>query len=157
MNNKYINIYNNLINLTRNKKLYNGFTSQDTFSDRMVFLLLHFSFFLKAYKKDCSKETLQEVFDYFFKQIDNSIREMGFGDTTINKKMKNYINFFYNMLNDIDKWENLDKQNQEKLLNKFINSSNNINYIAIYFSNYLNYLKNNSFNSLLKGVIKLKI
>tara|TARA_Y100000590_G_scaffold103_1_gene143 strand:- start:36 stop:509 length:474 start_codon:yes stop_codon:yes gene_type:complete len=156
MNKKYINIYNSLINLTRNKKLYNSFTNQDTFSDRMVFLLLHFSFFLKAYKNDCSKETLQDVFDYFFKQIDNSIREMGYGDTTINKKMKNYINLFYNMLNEVDKWEGLDKSKQEKILNKFIHLSNNTNYIASYFSNYLNYLKNNPFNSLLKGVINPK-
>ena len=66
MNKKYINIYNTLINLTRDKKLYTGFKNQDTFSDRMVFLLLHFSFFLKAYNKECSKKTLQDVFDYFF-------------------------------------------------------------------------------------------
>ena len=31
MNNKYINIYNNLVNLTRNKDLYRNFEKQDTF------------------------------------------------------------------------------------------------------------------------------
>ena len=45
----YINIYNNLITLTRNKELYKGFKVQDTFSDRMIFFLLHFAFFLKIY------------------------------------------------------------------------------------------------------------
>ena len=59
MNNKYINIYNNLVNLTRNKKLYENFDKQDTFSDRLIFLLLHFAFFLKVYKKDTSKGTMK--------------------------------------------------------------------------------------------------
>jgi len=88
MDNKYINIYNNLVNLTRNKKLYQDFVDQDTFSDRLIFFLLHFAFLLKVYKNQCSKETLQEIFDYFFKQIELSIREIGYGDASINKKMK---------------------------------------------------------------------
>ena len=54
MNSKYINIYNNLVNLTRNKDLYKNFVNQDTFSDRLTILLLHFAFFLKIYKKDNS-------------------------------------------------------------------------------------------------------
>jgi len=154
MNKKYINIYNTLINLTRDKKLYTGFKNQDTFSDRMVFLLLHFSFFLKAYNKECSKKTLQDVFDYFFKQIEVSIREMGFGDTVINKKMKNYINIFYSMLNEVNEWEEIEVHQKNKILDNYINNVDNSNYITNYFTNYLNYLKKNSFNSFLKGVIK---
>ena len=47
MNEKYLNIYNNLIKLTRNKDLYKIFKDQDTFSDRLTLFLLHFAFFLK--------------------------------------------------------------------------------------------------------------
>ena len=35
MNNDYLNIYNNLIKLTRNKKLYLMLEKEDTFSDRL--------------------------------------------------------------------------------------------------------------------------
>ena len=64
MNKNYINIYNNLVKLTRNKELYKDFKNQDTFSDRMIFFLLHFAFFLKIYKNDKNKEILQEIYDY---------------------------------------------------------------------------------------------
>ena len=47
----YINIYNTLVELTRNKDLYKDFKNQDTFSDRLIFFLLHFAFFLKVYKE----------------------------------------------------------------------------------------------------------
>tara|TARA_B100000767_G_scaffold234920_1_gene227947 strand:- start:366 stop:512 length:147 start_codon:yes stop_codon:yes gene_type:complete len=47
--NNYINIYNNLVTLTRNKELYNGFKVQDSFSDRLTFLLFHFAFFFKDF------------------------------------------------------------------------------------------------------------
>ena len=50
MNTKYLNIYNNLIKLTTNKSLYKGFKRQDEFSDRLVFFLIHFAFFLKILK-----------------------------------------------------------------------------------------------------------
>ena len=60
MNNKYINIYNNLINLTRNKELYKDFKDQDTFSDRLLFFLFHFAFFLKVFKTKKNKKLLQE-------------------------------------------------------------------------------------------------
>ena len=59
MSNNYINFYNNLIHLTRNKKLYNDFTNHDTFSDRLVIFLFHFAFFLNIFKSDQDKKTLQ--------------------------------------------------------------------------------------------------
>ena len=155
MDNKYINIYNNLINLTRNKKLYVDLIKHDPFSDRLFFFLFHFAFLLKVYKKQCSKNTLQEIFDYFFKQLEISIREIGYGDITINKKMKKYVNLFYSILEEVDKWETLDKSQQQKVLHKYLNLANNNVNTLNYFENYYNYLKNNTFNSLLKGVIKL--
>ena len=94
MNSKYINIYNNLVNLTRNKKLYQNFDKQDIFSDRLIFLLLHFAFFLRNFKKNENKEIMQNIYDYVFRQLELSIREIGYGDQTINKKMKTYINTF---------------------------------------------------------------
>ena len=155
MNNKYINIYNSLVNLTRNKTLYEGFIKQDTFSDRMIFFLFHFSFLLKVYKNECSKKTMQDVFDYIFMQLELNIREIGYGDVSVNKNMKNYINLFYNILETTEKWEKLNKNDQHKFFLKYLNLSNNNVKIMNYFENYLNYLKNNTFNSLLKGVIKL--
>ena len=69
MNEKYIYIYNNLINLTRNKDLYKILNREDSFSDRLIIFLLHFSFFLKNYRNDANKKILQEIYDYNFRQL----------------------------------------------------------------------------------------
>ena len=69
--------------------------------------------------------------------------------------MKKYVNLFYSILEKVDKWETLDKSQQQKVLHKYLNLANNKPNILNYFENYYNYLKNNTFNSLLKGVIKL--
>ncbi|MDC3158140.1 ubiquinol-cytochrome C reductase, partial [Candidatus Pelagibacter sp.] len=64
MNNEYLNIYNNLIRLTRNKNIYLNLKNTDTFSDRLVILLFHFGFFLKLYKDQLSKNKSQDLFDF---------------------------------------------------------------------------------------------
>ena len=35
------------------------------------------------------KKLLQGVFDYIFKQLELNIREIGYGDVSVNKNMKN--------------------------------------------------------------------
>ena len=85
---KYLNIYNNLIKLTRNKKLYLNLEKNDTFSERLVFLFLHLAMFFKHFKKLEPSKNLQDLFDFIIKQIELSIREIGYGDVTVNKKMK---------------------------------------------------------------------
>ena len=47
MNDKYLNIYNNLIKLTRNKFFYENLNNKDTFSDRLIIFFFHFAFFFK--------------------------------------------------------------------------------------------------------------
>ena len=70
MNSKYLNIYNNLIKLTRNKFLYSNLNNSETYSDRVIFLLLHLSFFMKNYKDFENKKKLQEIHDFIFKQLE---------------------------------------------------------------------------------------
>ena len=115
MNNKYINFYNNLVILTRNKVLYKDFNDQDTFSDRLIIFLFHFAFFLNVFKSIAQKKILQEVFDHVFHQLEISIREIGYGDVSINKKMKSYINIFYAILDKIDAWDNLDRNRKNQI------------------------------------------
>jgi cytochrome b pre-mRNA-processing protein 3 len=59
MKNEYLNIYNNLIKLTRNKNLYINLKNDDTFSDRLIVLLFHFGFFLKIYKDVMSNKKIK--------------------------------------------------------------------------------------------------
>ena len=154
MNYKYINIYNNLVNLTRNKELYKDFTSQDTFSDRLIFFLLHFAFFLKVYKENNDKTVLQEIYDYTFRQVELSIREIGYGDQSINKKMKDYLNLFYDMIDKIDGWDNLKLKSKNTILANFLNKDIDVHYLVDYFEKYRLNLINNTLNSHIKGVIK---
>ena len=154
MKKNFYNFYNNLVHLTRNKMLYKDFTSQDTFSDRLIIFLFHFAFFLNVFKSDSRKDTLQTVFDFIFKQLELSIREIGYGDASINKKMKNYVNVFYSILSQIENWETLDSVNQNQIFENYLNISRESLIFPQYFNKYKNYLKKNTFNSLLKGVSK---
>jgi cytochrome b pre-mRNA-processing protein 3 len=153
MNYKYINIYNTLINLTRNKELYKNFTKQDIFSDRLLFFLLHFAFFLKVFKKDNHKKILQDIYDYVFRQLELSIREIGYGDQTINKKMKNYINLFYSILDKIDNWEELSDIDKSIILSNFLDKEADIVFLANYLEKFRLKLTNNTLNFYIKGVI----
>ena len=150
----YINIYNNLVNLTRNKDLYKKFKKQDTFSDRLIFLLLHFAFFLKAFKKDVKKDVLQEVYDYVFRQLELSIREIGYGDQSINKKMKVYINLFYAMLDKIHEWDTSSFDLKMSILLTFLDNSTEEAFLVEYFDKYWKDLSNSTFNSHLKDLFK---
>jgi cytochrome b pre-mRNA-processing protein 3 len=154
MNLKFINIYNNFVKLTRNKDLYKGFKNQDTFSDRLIFFLLHFSFFLKVYKNDSNQKLLQEIYDYIFRQVELSVREIGYGDQSINKKMKDYLNLFYAMIDKIHNWDSLDNKSKKQLLLNFLDNAVNIDYLVEYFDKYKLFLLNNTLNSHIKGVVK---
>ena len=153
MSNNYLNIYNNLVKLTRNKELYKGFKKQDTFSDRLIFFLLHFAFFLKIYKENNDKKLLQEIYDQTFRQVELSVREIGYGDQSINKKMKDYLNLFYGMIDKIHGWDNLTLESRSQLLKNFLDNAVNVENLVDYFEKYRLKLLNNTLNSHIKGVI----
>ena len=150
---EFINLYNNLVNLSRNKNLFAIFTNKDTFSDRILILLFHFAFFLREYKNNTDKEYLQKFYDYFFRQIELSLREIGYGDVSINKKMKDYINIFYSILDKINNWNTLDNVKKGEILAFYYKLKDNHLKIVNYFNNFEIYLSKTSLKSFTKSVI----
>ena len=153
MNKKYLNVYNNLINYTRNKELYKNLNRDDTFSDRLTLFLLHFSFFLKNFKNQENKKILQEIYDFNFRQLELSIREIGYGDQSINKKMKDYINLFHSMVSEIHFWDTLPKSEKLKKFTIFLSDFQNIDELLDYFEKFHSNLAKKKLNYYLKSVI----
>ena len=156
MNIEYTNIYNNLINLSRNKTLFIYFTEKDTFSDRLLIFLFHLAFFLKNFKSQKDKEYLQKFYDYTFRQIELDIREIGYGDQSVNKKMKTYVNMLYSIIDKIDKWETYNLDKKMSVLNLYIDIKDNNEKLIDYFNKFSIYLTEITLNSLAKSVIEHK-
>ncbi len=148
----YLYIYNNLINFTRNKDLYKSLNREDNFSDRLTLFLLHFAFFLKNFKNVDNKIILQEIYDFIFKQLELSIREIGYGDQSINKKMKDYINLFHSMVSEIHFWNNLTKTQKLEKFSIFLTDFNKIDHLLDYFELFDENLSKKTLNSYLKSV-----
>tara|TARA_B100000989_G_scaffold104186_1_gene76334 strand:- start:1923 stop:2384 length:462 start_codon:yes stop_codon:yes gene_type:complete len=149
----YINLYNNFIKLTTNKFLYKDLGKQDTFNDRLLLFLIHFAFFLKVFKNEENEKKLQEIYDFNFRQLELSIREIGYGDQSINKKMKDYINLFHAIVSDIHFWDNHDLLKKREIISKFLDNFNNIDDLVEYFEEFKVNLSKKTLNSYLKSVI----
>ena len=156
MHNDYINIYNNLVKLTRNKSLYFSLKNNDTFSDRLIVLLFHFAFFLKIYKDEISKKEAQVIFDSFIRQIELSIREIGYGDVAVNKKMKDYVNLFFAIVEIVDKWKNLEKSKKTSLMADYINIDEHNDLFVNYFDKFREFLIKNPLKIFTKDIIEFK-
>ena len=152
MKENYIYIYNNLINFTRNKDLYKSLNREDNFSDRLSLFLLHFAFLLKNFKNEENTKVLQELYDFIFRQLELSIREIGYGDQSINKKMKDYINLFHSMVSEIHFWSNLTRPQKLEKFSIFLTDFNEIDHLLDYFELFNENLSKKTLNSYLKSV-----
>ena len=151
----YLNIYNNLIKLTRNKKLYLNLEKDDTFYERLIFLFFHLALFLKNFKKTIPSKNLQDLFDFIINQIEISIREIGYGDVSVNKKMKDFVNLFYNIVEEIEKVDLDDNKNHIIVLKKYLNLDKNVYFYENYFNKYRLFLRKNTLNNFTKDIINL--
>ena len=152
MRDNYINIYNKLINYTRNKELYYSLKREDTFSDRLTLFLLHFAFYLKNFKNDKNKAILQEIYDFNFRQMELSIREIGYGDQSINKKMKDYINLFHSMVSEIHFWKDLTRSQKIEKFSNFLGDFKEIDKLLDHFELFSEDLSKKTLNFYLKSV-----
>ena len=116
--------------------MYKSFVKQDTFSDRLIFFLIHFAFFVKNYKNEENTKILQDIYDYIFRQLELSIREIGYGDQSINKKMKDYINLFHSIISEIHFWNDIDKEKKINKFRLFLEKNMEIDHLIDYFDDF---------------------
>ena len=117
---------------------------------------MHLAFFLKHFKTEIDKKYLQGFYDYAFRQIELDIREIGYGDQSVNKKMKTYVNLLYSIINKIDDWEKLTINKKIEIFKYYIDIKDNSEKFLDYFEKYSIYLAKISLNSLTKSVLEHK-
>ena len=95
-------LYNKIIFLSRNKLLYKEFGLKDSFQNRINLIFIHISFiFLKIKQNNNNlsyKKFYQKMFNFIFEKIELNMRELGYGDTNVNRNMKFLVKSFYNIL-----------------------------------------------------------
>ncbi len=109
--------------------------------------------FFRRFKTEIHKNELQELFDFIVRQIELSIREIGYGDVTVNKKMKEFVNLFYTILNHIESLEFKKQGINLSIFVNYVNIEKNIDFYDDYFTKYRNFLSKNTLNNFTKDII----
>ncbi len=90
-------LYNKLVELSRNIFFYKDLALKDSFETRIILIFLHLSIIMIIVKNKKHKFP-QKIFDNIFLNVEYHLRELGHGDTSINKKMKTLNRIFYDIL-----------------------------------------------------------
>ena len=137
-------LYNTLLSLSRNIFFYKKIGLPDTFETRIYLMFIHFSVMMIVFKNK-GKKFNQKSYDSLFHNIENNLREMGFGDVSVNKKMKDFNKLLYNILLKLNKKNdaNTFKINEKLIIDYFqdLKDTKNPKYIDFerYFSNFYNF------------------
>ena len=137
-------LYNTLLSLSRNIFFYKKIGLPDTFETRIYLMFIHFSVMMIVFKNK-GKKFNQKSYDSLFHNIENNLREMGFGDVSVNKKMKDFNKLLYDILLKLNKKNdaNTFKINEKLIIDYFkdLKDTKNTKYIDFerYFSNFYNF------------------
>ena len=153
-------LYNNILLLSRNKLFYTKFNLADTFQNRIHLIFLHISFlFIKVKQKKANLSYqifYQKMFDLIFNQIEENMREIGYGDVLIGKNMKFLIKTFYNILLYCEKYRKKNMKSKKMFLIKYLEQNNAKkhlidSFLVEYFNKYEAFCFDLSDDSVLKG------
>ena len=116
-------LYNTLLTLSRNLFFYNQIRLNDTFESRIYLMFIHFSIMMIIFKKK-GKKFDQKSYDSLFFNIENNLRELGYGDVAVNKKMKDLNKILYDILLKINNVEIDSFKLNKNLIIKYFNHLN---------------------------------
>ena len=147
-------LYNKLIDLSRNKFFYKDLTLPDKFETRILLIFFHFALVLNIKKDPKNRKNKQDLFDNIFQNIEYHIRELGYGDVTVNKKMKELTKIFYDIVYNLEKKKLIiDDELLKKYFFKNENNIDNLNILADYFKEFYNFCFDLDVNIMLNGDI----
>ena len=104
----------------------------------------------------------QKEYDYLFFNIENNLRELGFGDVSVNKKMKEFNKVLYDILLKIQINDNKDSFKMNKILIfKYFNQFNEVknkNYsdFESYFTNFYHFCFDIPLKNMVRDAINFK-
>ena len=135
----------------------------DNFETRLHLMFFHFSILMIITKKKESKFD-QDLYDGVFKNIEYNLRELGFGDVTVNKKMKDLNKILYDILLKIE--DNLSKTETFKinklLVIKYFPKLKDVKNTTFddfikYFENFYNFCFELTLDNMIKDLKNYKI
>ena len=153
----YNSLYSKLVELSRNIFFYKEILLKDNFETRINLIFIHFSILLIIFKGK-KKEFPQAIFDNIFLNIEYHIRELGYGDVTVNKKMKILNRVFYDILLKLNQTKSEEFEVNIEILKTYFelrntNSSILVDNLSVYFNNFYNFCFELKTDSVLKGRI----
>ena len=161
-NNHNFNLYNTLLTLSRDIFFYKELKLPDTFETRIYLMFVHFSVMLISLKKKNLKFN-QKSYDELFFTIENNLRELGFGDIAVNKKMKELNKIFYDILLKLESTTNDQKlfKINHNLISKYfdqLKDPESIKYTDFksYFLRFFNFCFEFSSDNMVSKAIKFK-
>ena len=152
-------LYTTLLYLSRNLNFYKEINLKDSFETRIYLMFVHFSLILLIFKKK-KIDFPQDKYDDLFHCIENNLRELGFGDVGVNKKMKDLNKIFYDILLKI----NISKDEFEinkSIIKKYFENLSELNktkyeLFVQYFSNFYDFCFELPPETMIKDAIKFK-
>ena len=138
-------IYQNIIEISRSKFFYLDLKLSDDFETRFDLIIFH-AFIIFFYYKNLNNKTStipQNLFDLMFSDFENNLREMGFGDIAVNKKMKVFITAFYGRIAQYSKGIDVYRSNgdksllQQTILNNIYKGDEILKHHINYFIDYM--------------------
>jgi len=154
-------LYNTLLSLARNIFFYKKIELPDTFETRIYLMFMHFSIMMIVYKNKGEKFN-QKSYDSLFHNIENNLREMGFGDVSVNKKMKDFNKLLYDILLKLNKKEEIGifKINEKLIIEYFkdLKDTKNTKYTDFerYFLNFYNFCFDIPLDNMIRDSINFK-
>ena len=153
-------LYNRLIGLSRDKFFYDNIKLSDDFETRILLIFFHLAIILKIAKGSKYQKKSQETFDNIFLNIEYNIRELGYGDVFVNKKMKSLNKTFYDILINLDKEKILFSRNTDLLKKYFFTKGKTeeekMHKLAEYLRKFKDFCFDLDVNIMLNGSIDFK-
>tara|TARA_S200000501_G_C20547409_1_gene622879 strand:- start:48 stop:551 length:504 start_codon:yes stop_codon:yes gene_type:complete len=151
-------LYNTLLQISRNILFYEKFKFKDTFDTRLLLIFFHFSIILNIFKYKHKKTFDQDTYDSIFNNIEYDLREQGMGDVNVNKKMKMFNRYFYDILLKINHKNNENFEFNNEILNKYfmslnLNLNENLEEIGVYFNTFHKFCFDLDPESIIRGDI----
>ena len=153
-------LYNTLLTLSRDIFFYKKINLPDNFETRIYLMLTHFSIMLIVSKKKNLKFD-QKSYDFLFQTIENNLRELGFGDVSVNQKMKDFNKILYDILLKIEKQGGSNFIINDKLIKKYFSTlnepkNNNLQEFISYFVSFYNFCFDISHKNMIIEALKFK-